>query len=94
MALVFRAYLGLSSRWATAGDEQRRSDYQVWCGPAIGTWVEPLEARGVVDVGLALLYGACVVSRLDQLAQCGYRVPLRKSLVTPPPVDALRATLL
>jgi PfaD family protein len=102
MALVFRSYLGLSSRWATGGDAARRSDYQVWCGPAIGvfnnwvrgTWLEPLSGRTVADLGLALLYGTCVLSRVEQLARCGYRVPLRTCLVTPPPPDALRAALL
>ena len=43
MALVFRAYLGLSSRWANAGDPARAMDYQIWCGPSMGAfndWVE------------------------------------------------------
>jgi len=38
MALVFRWYLGLSSRWAIAGTEERKSDYQIWCGPAMGAF--------------------------------------------------------
>lgn len=58
MALVFRWYLGLSSRWANAGEPGRQLDYQVWCGPAMGAfneWVKgtPLEAtanRTVVGV--------------------------------------------
>ena len=40
MALVFRWYLGLSSRWANAGEPSRKVDYQVWCGPAMGAFNE------------------------------------------------------
>ena len=40
MALVFRWYLGLSSRWANAGEAGRQLDYQVWCGPAMGAFNE------------------------------------------------------
>ncbi len=40
MALVFRWYLGQSSRWANAGVPDRRLDYQVWCGPAMGAFNE------------------------------------------------------
>jgi trans-AT polyketide synthase/acyltransferase/oxidoreductase domain-containing protein len=36
MALVFRSYLGRSSGWANAGDESRKMDYQIWCGPRHG----------------------------------------------------------
>ena len=38
MALVFRSYLGQSSKWAIAGDQDRRLDYQIWCGPAMGAF--------------------------------------------------------
>ncbi|HMP41571.1 MAG TPA: PfaD family polyunsaturated fatty acid/polyketide biosynthesis protein, partial [Roseiflexaceae bacterium] len=38
MALVFRWYLGLSSRWSNAGEAGRELDYQIWCGPAIGSF--------------------------------------------------------
>ena len=40
MALVFRWYLGQSSRWANAGEPTRKLDYQVWCGPAMGAFNE------------------------------------------------------
>ena len=46
MALVFRWYLGLSSRWAIAGEPTRQVDYQVWCGPAMGAFNE--WAKGIV----------------------------------------------
>ncbi len=43
MALVFRSYLGQSSRWAIQGTPDRKMDYQIWCGPAMGAfnqWVQ------------------------------------------------------
>ncbi|MEM6793983.1 MAG: PfaD family polyunsaturated fatty acid/polyketide biosynthesis protein [Acidobacteriota bacterium] len=83
MALVFRSYLGLASRWAIVGDQERRVDYQIWCGPAMGafnTWVrdshlEPPENRAVVDVALNRLEGAAVVTRAQQLRSFGVPVP-------------------
>ncbi|HEX3828487.1 MAG TPA: PfaD family polyunsaturated fatty acid/polyketide biosynthesis protein [Sporichthyaceae bacterium] len=83
MALVFRSYLGLSSRWAIEGEPSRRTDYQIWCGPAIGAfnrWVEgsPLavaEQRTVVQIGLNLLDGAAAVTRAHQLRTYGVAVP-------------------
>ncbi|MEZ4577272.1 MAG: hypothetical protein R2875_04460 [Desulfobacterales bacterium] len=36
MALLFRSYLGKSSKWAISGDPDRTKDYQVWCGPSHG----------------------------------------------------------
>jgi len=83
MALCFRWYLGLSSRWAIVGDEQRRLDYQIWCGPAMGAfndWVrgsflEPPESRTVVQIALNLLEGAATVTRANQLRSYGAPVP-------------------
>ena len=83
MALVFRWYLGLSSRWANAGEAGRQLDYQVWCGPAMGAFNEwakgsPLEApanRTVVAVARNLLYGAGIVLRRQSLRQCGVNLP-------------------
>jgi trans-AT polyketide synthase, acyltransferase and oxidoreductase domains len=40
MALVFRWYLGQSSRWANAGEPTRKLDYQVWRGPSMGAFNE------------------------------------------------------
>jgi hypothetical protein len=82
MALVFRWYLGLSSKWAISGDP-RRLDYQIWCGPAMGAfneWVrgsflEPPEHRSVVQIALNLLEGAAVVTRAHQLRTFGVPVP-------------------
>ena len=63
MALVFRWYLGSSSRWAVKGDESRKLDMQIWCGQAMGAfnlWTRgtPLEAREnrlVADVNGAII---------------------------------------
>ncbi len=79
MALVFRWYLGLSSRWANSGEPGRQLDYQVWCGPemgafnewAKGSFLEAPQNRTVVAVARNLLYGACVVLRRQALRQVG-----------------------
>ena len=83
MALVFRWYLGLSSRWANAGEASRQLDYQVWCGPAMGafnewakgSFLEEPRNRTVVAVARNLLYGACVVLRRQSLRQQGVNLP-------------------
>jgi trans-AT polyketide synthase, acyltransferase and oxidoreductase domains len=83
MALVFRWYLGKSSRWAIAGDTNRRMDYQIWCGPAMGafnawaagSFLDDPEARGVVQIARNLLEGAAVVTRAQQLRTAGVPVP-------------------
>lgn len=83
MALCFRWYLGLSSRWAISGEADRRVDYQIWCGPAMGAfnaWVkgsflEPPEARGAVQIAKNLLEGAAVATRAQQLRSYGVPVP-------------------
>src|SRR5690606_1605523 len=82
MALCFRWYLGMSSRWANAGDPERRADYQVWCGPAMGafnawargTWLEDWRAREVVPVALQLMHGAALRNRVAMLAAQGIAV--------------------
>jgi hypothetical protein len=79
MALVFRWYLGLSSRWANAGEPSRQIDYQVWCGPAMGafnhwvrgTFLEHPANRGVVTVAWNILHGAAVVIRVNMLRAQG-----------------------
>ncbi|AEW99511.1 PfaD family polyunsaturated fatty acid/polyketide biosynthesis protein [Streptantibioticus cattleyicolor] len=95
MALVFRWYLGLSSRWATRGDPARQADFQIWCGPAMGAfnawvagtaWSAP-ENRRVAEVAGALLRGAAYHSRLAQLRFAGVRLP-SWCVEAPPPVAA------
>jgi len=83
MALVFRSYLGLASRWAIAGQADRKSDFQIWCGPAMGAfnaWVEgsflePPENRTALQVARNLMEGAAVVTRAQQLRSYGLAIP-------------------
>ncbi len=83
MALVFRSYLGLSSRWAVAGEPDRSADFQIWCGPAMGAfnaWVrgsflEKPADRSAVQVARNLMEGAAAVTRAQQLRASGLAVP-------------------
>ncbi|PDW02125.1 PfaD family polyunsaturated fatty acid/polyketide biosynthesis protein [Candidatus Viridilinea mediisalina] len=83
MALVFRWYLGLSSRWANSGEPGRETDYQIWCGPAMGafnSWVrgshlEQPEERRVVEVARQLMVGAAYQYRTQQLQMLGIELP-------------------
>jgi PfaD family protein len=83
MALLFRWYLGQSSRWAVSGDQGRSGDFQVWCGPAMGAfneWVAGSELRDpahrrVADVAHHLLQGAAFHSRVSQLRFSGATIP-------------------
>jgi PfaD family protein len=91
MALVFRWYLGQASRWANQGIKDRRVDYQVWCGPAMGafnewaqgSFLEHSRNRDVVTVAFNLLYGAVVNMRINNLRSQGIPLPL-DSLRTAP----------
>ena len=66
MALIFRSYLGQSSDWATQGLQGREMDYQIYSGPALGsfndwtkdTYLAMWNKRLVVDVNLHLLQGS------------------------------------
>ena len=104
MALVFRSYLGLSSRWANAGDPERVMDYQVWCGPAMGafnewtrgSFLEQPQQRRVVVVAQNLLYGAALQLRRQFLAAQGIQLPsggLETGLGRPLTRDALKILL-
>lgn len=83
MALVFRWYLGLSSRWSNSGEQGREMDYQIWCGPSMGAfndWVkgsylEVPHNRSVVDVGLNILNGAAFLTRLRVAELMGLSLP-------------------
>jgi PfaD family protein len=84
MALVFRSYLGLSSKWAIKGDAKRKMDYQIWCGPSIGAfnqWVKdsPLEShenRKSAEIAFNLLFGACISIRSSILKTQGIKIPI------------------
>jgi PfaD family protein len=83
MALIFRWYLGLSSRWSNSGEPNREMDYQIWCGPAMGsfndwtrsTYLAETENRRIVDVTTHLLTGAAYLYRIQLLRMHGIRVP-------------------
>ncbi|MDJ0734302.1 MAG: PfaD family polyunsaturated fatty acid/polyketide biosynthesis protein [Nostocaceae cyanobacterium] len=83
MALIFRWYLGLSSRWSSTGEKGREVDYQIWCGPAMGgfnDWVkgsylsEPNNRR-VADVANHIMMGAAYLLRIQNLKMQGLQIP-------------------
>lgn len=83
LALTCRWYMRAATRWAIAGDPDRVSDYQLWCGPAAGAFnqwtagsflADPAE-RSVESIGLNLLEGAAVLARAQQVRGLGVPVP-------------------
>lgn len=91
MALVFRSYLGQSSRWAIQGTLERKMDYQIWCGPAMGAfnqWAKNSflagpEHRKTADLALNLLLGASVTLRAMMLKTQGVALPPSATAVYP-----------
>ncbi|MEH2395689.1 MAG: PfaD family polyunsaturated fatty acid/polyketide biosynthesis protein [Nostoc sp.] len=83
MALIFRWYLGLSSRWSNFGEQGREMDYQIWCSPAMGAfnnWVQgsylaEQNNRRVVDIAEHLMIGAAYLYRLQNLKLQGICMP-------------------
>ena len=82
MAVIFRWYLGLSSRWSNSGEKGREIDYQIWCGPAMGSfndWVrgsylsEPSNRR-VADIAYHIMTGAAFLYRLQSLKIQGIQI--------------------
>ena len=74
MALVFRWYLGNSSRWAVQGDSNRKFDMQIWCGQSMGAfnlWVKgtPLEKAENRHIGEVanLLLNSCAYHYMKHL---------------------------
>ena len=101
MALVFRWYLGLASRWANAGEPGRQLDYQVWCGPAMGAFNEwargsflaaPAERKAAL-VGLNILVGAAYLTRLNILRLSGAPLAPELSRFAPRTSDELQECL-
>ncbi len=99
MALVFRSYLGQASMWANRGVEDRKMDYQVWCGPAMGafnewsrdTFLDDFSQRRVEVVGKNILYGTAVLSRVQQARNFGLSVPAEVLNLKPQPMDAIES---
>jgi PfaD family protein len=83
MALVFRWYLGLSSRWSVAGEKGREMDYQIWTGPSMGafnnwvkaTYLEAPQERHVVDLAMHILRGCAILYRVRSLEMQGVVFP-------------------
>jgi PfaD family protein len=94
MALLFRWYLGMSSRWAIDGEASRRTDYQIWCGPAMGafnlwtagSFMATPANRSVVQIARNLMEGAAVITRAHQLRTYGVSVPAAAFIFTPRPL--------
>ncbi|CDN15225.1 MAG: PfaD family polyunsaturated fatty acid/polyketide biosynthesis protein [Richelia sp.] len=82
MALIFRWYLGLSSRWSNSGEKGREIDYQIWCGPGMGgfnDWVRGYylatpENRHVVDVANHMMIGGAFLYRIQSLKMQGLQI--------------------
>ena len=95
MALVFRWYLGLTSRWANNGSGNRRKDYQVWCGPAMGafnawtagSFMARPENRHVAEIAMNILYHAAVLQRIQYLRQIGIQFIPSADCITPKPMS-------
>ncbi len=91
MALIFRWYLGLSSRWSNIGEKGREMDYQIWAGPSLGafnSWVkgsylENYQERTAVDVALHMLKGAAYLQRVNQLKMQGLSLNTNLASYTP-----------
>jgi len=81
MALIFRWYLGNSSRWSISGDENRKMDMQIWCGPSMGafnnfargTYLEDVKNRKVSDVATAIMEGCAHLSFNNTLKRLGVK---------------------
>jgi trans-AT polyketide synthase, acyltransferase and oxidoreductase domains len=91
MALIFRSYLGRASGWANSGVPDRKVDYQVWCGPAMGAfnqWAgesylkEPRERKAGI-VAQNIMAGAAYLSRVNSLTQQGIALTDAQKTFTP-----------
>ncbi|MGF1683466.1 eicosapentaenoate synthase subunit PfaD [Photobacterium minamisatsumaniensis] len=82
MALIFRWYLGLSSRWSNTGETGREMDYQIWAGPALGafnawakgSYLDDYKNRQAADVAKHLMHGAAYLARINLLASQGIKL--------------------
>jgi len=101
MALVFRWYLGQSPVWANQGVADRRLDYQIWCGPAMGAfneWVkgtvlESPAQRRVASVAWNILFGAAVLLRANQFKLQGGHLEDEVALTAPLEIDQIKEFL-
>ena len=99
MALVFRWYLGKSSRWANSGAADRKIDYQVWCGPAMGAFnewtkgscLERAADRSIAHVAYNILHGCSLHLRFQALKQQGIQVDPELAATKPLAWDEIKA---
>jgi len=97
MALVFRWYLALTSRWANSGTVERRMDYQIWCGPAMGafnawtagSFMAECENRHAAEIAMNILYHAAVLHRFQYLRQIGIQLLPSADCLTPKPLGRI-----
>jgi trans-AT polyketide synthase, acyltransferase and oxidoreductase domains len=95
MALIFRWYLGLASRWSNSGEKGREIDYQIWCGPAMGAfndWVRvsylsDSDNRRVVDIAHHMMTGATYLHRIYSLKMQGLHMPAHFNQYHPTPLS-------
>ena len=77
--MCFRWYLSKSSGWANRGEMDRALDFQVWCGPAIGSFNDFIKGsfmdpkvsgvyHDVYEGNLQILRGAALLRRQEQIA--------------------------
>jgi PfaD family protein len=101
MALIFRWYLGQSPVWANQGVADRKLDYQVWCGPAMGafnewakdTFLEVTGQRRVATVAMNILFGAAVLMRANQLKLQGVHLEDEVELTAPLEIEQIKEFL-
>ncbi len=82
LALIFRWYLGKSNQWPLEGNTERKLDFQIWSGPALGafnawakdTFLDKVENRAVGQVMLNLLEGTAYCKRIQQLRSFGVSI--------------------
>jgi trans-AT polyketide synthase, acyltransferase and oxidoreductase domains len=82
MAMICRRYLFQCAQWARDGKSERKADFQIWCGPAMGAfndWVrgsylEKIGSRRVAEIGINLLEGSSAIQRAQQLRSFGIPV--------------------
>jgi trans-AT polyketide synthase, acyltransferase and oxidoreductase domains len=95
MALIFRWYLGLASRWSNSGEKGREIDYQIWCGPAMGAfndWVRgsylsDSDNRRVADLAHHMMTGVTYLHRIYGLKMQGLHMPAHFNQYHPTPLS-------
>lgn len=93
LALICRWYLGSAVHWANKGVADRKEDFQIWCGPAMGafndwarnSYLEIPENRRVADVNRQILYGAALLLREQSLRSQNVAIPENPTWRMPTP---------